>query len=122
MSHPHLKDRRRAQKESLLMQEISKLFMRISMDDKELQGLFVNRVSLSQDKSTVKVFFYCDGGPELFEQKLKSLVLYKPSMRKAIAQEINARYTPELTFAFDHLFEKQRRVDELIDSVHNSQE
>ena len=35
---------KRAQKESLLLREISNMFHSISMDDSRLAGLFVNRV------------------------------------------------------------------------------
>ena len=117
MVNPELKDRRRAQKESLLFRELSQLFMRLTIDDSKLAGLTLNRVALSKNKSSVTLYFYIPGGPEAFKERKDALVLYKPSLRKALSQAIPARYTPELVFAYDHLFEKQTKVDTLLEQI-----
>lgn len=111
---------KRAQKESLMLQELSKLLHELSMDNHNLQGLFVNRVKLSPDKSICTVFFYTIDGRDAFEEKLGSLILYKPSIRKAIAHIIPSRYVPEFVFKFDDQFEKQKRIDEILDKVKES--
>lgn len=108
---------KRAQKESLFFREISKLFMQATMDDKRLQGLFVNRVHLSPDKGLCTVFFYTAQGEEYFNEQLSILTLYKPSLRKALASTIKGRYVPDLIFKFDKQFEKQQRIEELIEQV-----
>jgi ribosome-binding factor A len=108
---------KRAQKESQLQQEISKLLHQLMLDDHRLQGLFVNRVKLSPDKSICTVYFYTANGQTEFEEKLGSLILYKPSLRKAIAQIIPAKYVPEFVFKFDEQFEKQKRIDELLAKI-----
>lgn len=117
MSMHTLRDRKKAQKESHMFQEISKIFLLIALDDEKLRDLSVSRVSLSRDKSHVTVYFYTPGGLAQFEEKRPTLVLYKGSMRKAISQLIPGRYTPDLTFAFDALFEKQQKIQNLIDKV-----
>ena len=108
---------KRAQKESQLLQEISKLLLQLTLDDHRLQGLFVNRVKLSPDKSICTVFFYTANGQAEFEEKVGSLILYKPSLRKAIAQIIPSKYVPEFVFKFDDQFEKQQRIDQLLDKI-----
>lgn len=108
---------KRAQKESLLFREISKLFMEATLDDNRLQGIFVNRVKLSPDKGMCTVYFYTAQGEEYFKQILHILTLYKPSMRKALASTIRGRYVPDLLFTFDTQFEKQQRIEELIEQV-----
>ncbi len=112
-----LRDRKKAQKESHMYQEISKIFHLIVLDNEALRGLMVSRVSLSRDKSHVTVYFYAPGGLAEFEEKRPTLVLYKASMRKAISQLIPGRYTPDLTFTFDALFEKQQKIQNLIDKA-----
>ena len=42
-------DIKRAQKASLLLKAISQLYWEATRDDKELLGLFISRVELSQD-------------------------------------------------------------------------
>lgn len=108
---------KRAQKESLLMQELSKMLLQLSLDDKSLQGIFINRVKLSPDKSVLTAFFYCSEGQEVFQEKLKTLVLYKPSLRKALAAAVPSRYVPELIFKFDDLFDKQQRIDDILEKI-----
>lgn len=108
---------KKAKKESLLLKEISKLYMQTAMDDPRLQGVFINRVKLSSDKSHCTVYFYTAEGEEHFNEILEILKLYKPSLRKALAANIPSRYTPELVFKFDKTFEKQSRLEHLLDKI-----
>lgn len=118
MSHnPRVSEIKRAQKESLLLRHISSFFLQIVLDEKELVGFAINRVKLSPDKGTCTVLFIAPGGIEEFEQKRDLLILYKPSLRSAISKVIHGRYTPDLIFKYDEAFEKQRRVNEIIDKL-----
>lgn len=110
---------KRAQKESLLFREISQLFMQASLDDPRLKDVMIHRVQLSPDKGLCTVYFYTDQGEEHFKEVLNVLVLYKPSLRKALASKIRSRYTPELIFKFDTQFEKQMRIDQLLEAEKN---
>ena len=102
---------KRAQKESILLKEISAMFHTIWMEDSRVEGLFVNRVELSTDKGWVTVYFYTLDGQEKFLEQLETLKLYKPSIRKALADKIKSRYVPDLRFAYDAKFEKQQRLE-----------
>lgn len=77
----------------------------------------VSRVKLSDDKGVCIIFFYTTGGLEEFKQKLKILLLYKGSLRRALARSIASRYTPELVFKFDDQYEKQQRIENLLEQV-----
>jgi len=108
---------KRSQKESQLRKEISKLFLAVKQDDKNFDDLFINKVQLSSDKSVVYVLFFSHKGEDYFDEKLPLLILYKPSMRKALAQLIKSRYTPQLKFKYDKTFEKQCKIEELLDKI-----
>ncbi len=108
---------KRAQQESLLFRSISELFTQTALDDPRLRDLFINRVRLTPDKSTCYVYFYSARGKEYFEQMLNILKLYKPSLRKAIAQKLQSRRAPDFVFSFDDQFEKQQKIEALIDKV-----
>lgn len=112
-----ISDIKRAQKESLLLRKISHLYQRAAQDDKRLQDLFISRVELSKDKSICDVYFYTSKGKEYFDEKLEVLKLYKPSLRKALASVLSSRYVPDLRFKFDSKFEKQIKIEELIEKV-----
>lgn len=117
MSSPRFRQVKHAQKESFLLREISSYFLRITIDEPRLQGLYVSRVKLSSDKGRVTVFFLTDGGKDEFEEKFSTLVLFKPTLRSAVAKSSQSRYTPDLHFAYDAEMEKQRKVDELIEKL-----
>jgi ribosome-binding factor A len=108
---------KRARKESLFFREITKLFMQTTLDDSNLQGLTISQVSLSSDKSVCTIFFYTEQGKEHYQKLFETLILYKPSLRKAIASEIKSRYVPELIFRFDNKYERKLRLEKLLDSI-----
>lgn len=108
---------KRSQKESSLYRLISELIWQASLENKALQGIMVNRVELSPGKSICNVYFYTPQGKAHFESVLDDLKLYKPSIRKAIADSISARYAVDLVFKFDEQFEKTQRIEELIEKV-----
>lgn len=109
---------KRAQKESLLFREISQLFLQASLDDPKLQNITINRVALSPDKGLCTVFFYTPEGQDFFEQELLPIIgQYKASLRRALAARVQSRYTPDLIFAYDKQFEKQMRLEMLLEEV-----
>ena len=110
-------DIKRAQKASLLLKAISQLYWEATRDDKELLGLFISRVELSQDKGMCYVFFYTPEGQEFFKEKLQTLKLYKPSLRAALAKQIPGRYTPDIIFKFDAQQKKIDHLEGLFESV-----
>lgn len=108
---------KQAQKESLLLREISSLLVKGSLDDTRLAGLTITRVKLSSDKSSCSVFFYNPDGQEAFKKTLEVLKLYKPSLRTALAKSIKSRYVPELIFKFDDQYEKEEKMNKLLDAL-----
>lgn len=110
-------DIKRAQKTSLFLRTISTLFSRLTTDNTELTSLFVNRVELAPDKSICYVLFYSPLGIEEFNKKLPLLILYKPSLRGALASEINGRYTPDIVFKYDEAQEHVDRIDTILQNL-----
>src|SRR5260221_3523006 len=108
---------RKAQRESYFHQEISKLFLQINMDEPRLNGLFINKVQLSPDGGTCVVLFLATNGRPEFEEKLPTLILYKPSMRPALAITSHSRYTPKLIFRYDEDYEKVEKINRLLDTL-----
>ncbi len=117
MAHSRISDIKRAQKQSQLLRELSSYFLRITMDDERMKDLVLNRVKLSRDKSVCTLYFYTAQGEVHFQELMPYLILYKPSMRKALAASINARYTPQLVFQYDAAFEQQLKIDALLDKI-----
>jgi ribosome-binding factor A len=108
---------RRAKKASLYLREISALFFQAAQDNPELRELYPNRVAFSPDLGSCTVFFYSPNGRSFFEEKLSALKLFKPSLRAAMASRIDARRVPDFVFRYDEEFEKQKKVDDLIEKL-----
>ena len=111
------RDIKRAQKEKQLSRELSNMLLRIQQDDTLVQGLYINSLRLSPDRSMCTVLFAASGGKEEFEKKLPFLILYKPSLRTGLAKALNARYTPDLVFAYDSVSDKQKRIESLLTKI-----
>ncbi len=117
MTQSRVSEIKHAQKESALYQKIAQFFVEIMQNEPELQKLSITRVKLSPDKGSCTVLFHSMGGIKEFEQLRPTLVLYKASLRKALAQTIHGRYTPKIRFAYDAQLDKQQRIDDLIESL-----
>lgn len=117
MNQSNVHQIKRSQKESLLLKELSKMLLQLSLDEPELEGIFINRVQLSKDKSVCNVLCYDPDGIESFEKKKKYLILFKPSLRKGIAAALHSKYVPDIKFLYDAKFEKQQRIESIIDNV-----
>lgn len=117
MNYTNLSHIKRSQKESLILRELSKMLHQLSLDDVELSGLFVNRIELSKKKGTCILYFYDPNGIESYRSKIGRLILYKPSLRKGIASALDSKYTPELRFEFDEQYEKQLKIENLLEKV-----
>ena len=117
MDNKTVRDIKRSQKESVFYKHIAQLFLQISQENERLHGLSVNRVQLSPDKSVCSVLFYSTKGKAFFDERMEDLILYKPSLRSAIAKAIPSRYVPKIVFKYDSQFEKQIEIESLLDKV-----
>ncbi len=117
MSNPRVSSIKHAQKESVLLHTLAQLFVQVIQNEPSLGGLTITRVKLSPDKGRCTIFFHAIGGIEEYEEKRKTLVLYKPSLRQSLSKSVKGRYTPDLQFTYDQELDKQNRINDLIDKL-----
>jgi ribosome-binding factor A len=108
---------RRAKKAALFLREISDLFFQAAQDNEQLKGLYPNRVTFSADTGICTVLFFSPHGKAHFDERLSILKLFKPSLRSAIAKRIPMRRVPDFIFKYDDDFEKEKKLDTLIDTL-----
>lgn len=108
---------KREKRSSLLFRAISSKFILLASDVPELEGVFVSRVGLSNDCSSCYVYFSTHSDKEKFDNAYEILRLYKASFRNFLAKELNMRYTPHLSFRYDDLKEKERRLGDILSRV-----
>jgi len=108
---------KQAQRESFLLREISSLYVRIVQDNPELQGVYITAAQLSSDGSTCTVYLHSAQGQAHYDQVKDKLILYKPSLRTALAKASSSRYVPQLVFRYAEGVERQERVNDLIEQL-----
>lgn len=111
------RDVRRAKKAALFLKEISELFYQAAQDNADIKDLYPSRVKFSADLGICNVLFFSPHGKEYFDRKLPLLILFKPSLRTAVAKRIPMRRVPDFSFHYDDEFEKQQKVDSLISKL-----
>jgi len=112
-----LKDRKREQKTTLVYHALASILQTLSLDEPVLAKVYVTKVKMSSDYKICYVYLSTYGPKEDFDEALEILKLYKPSMRKVLADQVGGRYTSDLVFRYDTAKEKERRVQELLDEV-----
>ena len=122
MPHSRVHDIKISQKERLLFREITNAFWQLTLDDSRLRGIIVTRIKLSADRGLCTIYCYMPEGLEVFREKLEIIKLYKPSMRKALSDTIEARHTPELRFIFDDTYQKQEEFEQLMENIKKEDE
>lgn len=108
---------KREQKKSFLLKEISALVSQITVDEPKLSSLFITRVELSRDTGICFVYFSTHTDRSAFDEGLEILKLYKPSIRKALAQSMHSRYVPNIVFKYDEAKEKERKITALLNKI-----
>lgn len=111
---------KRQQKKSFYLRTITQLIQPLIYEDKVVAPIFASRIELSKDSGICYIFFASadiGGSQEIVEQAIKTLILYKPSLRTALAKATQSRYVPDLVFLYDETHEKERRINELLDKV-----
>lgn len=117
---------KREQRKSFLLRTISPLIHKITTEEPhncpELGSTYITRIDLSADGGICYVYFWSAQGEESFSKTRGTLILYKPSLRTALAKALQKKYTPDLLFLFDTTHEKEIRINELLDQVQNETE
>ena len=109
--------RKREQKTSLFLREISSIIQTLVQDEPALLKVFITKVELAKNYSTCYVYFSTYTDKSDFDEALEILKLYRPSIRKALGQAVSGRYVPDLRFVYDEDKEKERNILNLLDKV-----
>jgi len=114
---PRQSNVKREQKTALFLRKISSLIQSLSFDETKLSKIYVSKVELSKDYKICYVYFSTYTDKKDFDEALEILKLYKPSLRKALAQVVIGKYTADLLFLYDESKEKERHMHKLLDKI-----
>ena len=94
--------------------EFTMLFRALTRDEPSFATVYPTRIDGAPDGSVLYIYFAGAEGEEAVEKVIGQLILYKPSFRKALSQQVQSRYTPQLVFKYDATFEKVQRIEKLL--------
>ena len=102
---------------TLLRREISDLIQQELRDPRLTEFIAVTEVETSPDLKYAKVYVSSMSSQQEEQKILGVLNAAAGFLRKAVANNIRLRYTPELHFVWDNSIERGDRILRLIDEV-----
>ena len=108
--------RKKLKIEELLRRELSSIIIH-QMKDPRAGLISVTGVELSEDQRAAKVRVTVHGEAADIQESLRVLTRAHGFIQCRIAETVELRYTPVLTFVEDEDVVKARRVDQLIDQA-----
>ena len=100
-----------------VLRELSELIRSEVKDPRIAPMTSVTAVKVAPDLKTCKVYVSVLGDAQVKEQTLEGLNSSRGYMRRMLAQNLNLRNTPELSFILDESIEYGNRMSVLIDEV-----
>lgn len=80
------------------------------ISDPRLSGVVVNRVVLSRDGSSARVFYSLIGSPEEEQQCREAMIPALPFIRRRLAAMLETRTVPAIQFIFDSSIKEGEEV------------
>jgi ribosome-binding factor A len=105
-----------------VQKELSSLILLEVKDPRIAPMTSVSDVEVAPDLKSAKVYISVLGDEEVKKETLKGLKSAAPFLRSCLAKSMNMRNTPELRFVLDESFEYGMHMNELISSLHISEE
>ncbi len=113
--------RRQRRVAEMLMEELGSMIA-LELNDPRLQFVSVTAVEISPDLRHARVYVSHLGTTEDEPQILQALEHASGYLRRELAHRVVLRYVPDLTFYIDDVLERARRIDALIEQIHQQEE
>ena len=106
--------RKRRRIEELLRRELSSIVLH-EMRDPRTGFVTITRVELAEDQRSAKVFLTVRGEDDALEQTLRTMRHARGFMQRLIADRLDLRWTPVLSYHQDEDVLNAMRLEQLID-------
>ncbi len=84
--------------------------------DKDIKFVTITDCKLASDLSYAKIYFTTMGDINTTLDALKGASGF---IRKQLAERIDVRHTPELSFVYDESIENAKKIENIIEKIHN---
>jgi ribosome-binding factor A len=101
----------------MVQQLLAELFVR-GMRDPRLGLVTITGVKMSPDLREARVYWTVHGDAEQRKHTAKGLANARAYLRRACANELKLRVTPDLHFTYDEAIDRGERIEQLIREVH----
>ncbi len=108
---------KRKRKEAMIARNLAPLLQNIFKEQESLKDLFISRIELSKDGGLCIIYLSSFSNSDKSKPDIDTLKLFAPSTRKALANIVEGRYTPEIKFEYDQHLEKVRVLNEVLERV-----
>ncbi|MCF7945699.1 MAG: 30S ribosome-binding factor RbfA [Spirochaetia bacterium] len=108
---------------SYIQEAVSSLILQGELKDPRISRFIqVNRVEVSHDTSSAKVFVSTFEDEEVLNSSTKALQSAAGFIQKKIAKHVKTRNTPRLIFISDNSIKNSIKVNSLIDHLHDEED
>ena len=103
--------------ESDVMREISVL-LQTEVKDPIIKNIVITGCSITNDLSFAKIYFTTTDDREKVEKDLNNAAGF---FRSLLAERLQIRHTPELRFIFDESIEYGKKIEKIIEKLHEEE-
>jgi ribosome-binding factor A len=107
---------RKARIEEAYQKEILNIIT-YNVRDPRLRGISITQVVFTPDLRLAKVYYDVPEGKERIVEINKGLKKSKGFIKRALAQKVKIKYTPDIIFYFDETAQVKDRIDQLFDEI-----
>ncbi len=97
--------------------EILNTVLQTEMQDPRLQMVTLTRVQVNRDASHATLYFISSDEDFEAREVEGAMTRAKGYFRSVLAEAMDLRYTPDLSFRWDHAYEESERVLALFDEI-----
>ena len=109
----------RSDRVSGLIQQVLSEILNKDIGDPRLKMATITAVEVSRDLRMARVYFTIPGGKQKKDAAIKGFNSARGFIKKALAQEIDLKYMPDIKFFYDESLEYGAHIEELIKSTKN---
>lgn len=103
---------------NLFVKELSEILL-LEAKNPILKSVCITSVSITNDLSFAKVYFTCmDIDPSLIMKEFEEA---KGFLRSKLCERVDIRHTPELVFSYDNSIEYGKRIEDVIEKIHDNE-
>lgn len=113
--------RRQQRVNELLHQELSELLSRTSKDPR-LQGFTITKVETTPDLRQARVYVTHLGSAKEQKEALQALDHARGFFRRQLAERLEMRFVPEVSFHLDSSLERGQRILDLLREIESEEE